>query len=150
MLNLIKNFKIDSKPVSYTECKIGHINSTYFITSESGLRYVLQRINNNVFKKPDQVMANIVGVTEFLRKKIILAGGDPERETLTVVEALDGKPYFVDGNGETWRVYSYIENAKTENVADGPELFELVGEAFGKFQQMLSDYDASTLSQDRK
>ncbi len=145
MLNLIKNFKIDSNPVSYTECKIGHINSTYFITSESGLRYVLQRINNNVFKKPDQVMANIVGVTEFLRKKIILAGGDPERETLTVVEALDGKPYFVDGNGETWRVYSYIENAKTENVADGPELFELVGEAFGKFQQMLSDYDASTL-----
>lgn len=145
MLELIKNFKIDSLPVSFRECKTGHINSTYFVDTESGSRYVVQKINNNVFKKPDEVMHNIVAVTEFLKKKIILNGGDPDRETLTVIYTHDNKPYFVDENGQTWRVYSFITDAKTEDAADGPELFELVGEAFGNFQKMLSDYDASTL-----
>lgn len=145
MLTLIKNFNIDSAPVSYTECKTGHINSTYFVNTESGSRYVIQKINNNVFKRPDEVMHNIVAVTEFLKKKIILEGGDPDRETLTVIYTNDGKPYFVDADGQTWRVYTFIRDAKTEDAADGPELFELVGEAFGKFQMMLSDYDASTL-----
>ena len=145
MLSLIKNFNIDSDPVSYTECKTGHINSTYFVDTTLGGRYVIQKINNNVFKKPDEVMMNIVAVTEFLKKKIILEGGDPDRETLTVINAKDGKPFYVDSDGQTWRVYTFIRDAKTEDVADGPELFELVGEAFGKFQMMLSDYDASTL-----
>lgn len=145
MLDLIRNFDIDSEPVSFTECKTGHINSTYFVTTESGARYVVQKINDNVFKKPHEVMHNIVAVTEFLKKKIIQNGGDPDRETLTVVKANDGKPFYVDADGKTWRVYNFICNARTEDVADCPELFELVGEAFGNFQMMLSDYDASTL-----
>lgn len=145
ILELANKFDLGSPAISFSECKTGHINSTYFVETENGGRFVLQRINNNVFKKPNEVMDNILGVTEFLKNKIVAVGGDPKRETLTVVRTSDGKASYLDGDGETWRVYYLIEDAKTEDSASDPALFELVGEAFGNFQQMLADYDASTL-----
>ena len=62
----------------------GHINDTYCV--EPG-RYILQRINTNIFKNPDELMQNIENVTAHLREKIVAAGGDPDRETLTVIKS---------------------------------------------------------------
>lgn len=145
VINLANQFSLNGAPVEYRECKTGHINSTFFVTTDSGCKYVIQKINKNVFKKPDEVMANICGVTEYLKKLIVKNGGDPERETLTVILSKDGKAYYVDEDGEYWRTYLCIRDAKTEDSADSEELFELVGEAFGNFQYMLSGYDASAL-----
>lgn len=144
-IRLASFFALDGEATDCKECKTGHINSTYFITTDKGSRYVLQMINKNVFKKPDEVMENIYGVTTYLKELIKNNGGDPERETLTVVLANDGKTFFLDENGDTWRMYLFIKDAKTEDSAESTELFELVGEAFGKFQCQLSGYDASTL-----
>ena len=68
----------------------GHINDTYLITEH---KYILQRINTSIFKNPDELMDNIENVTVFLKKKIVAACGDPERETLTVIPTKDGKNY---------------------------------------------------------
>ena len=70
----------------------GHINDTY-ITSTTAPRYILQRINHEVFKKPEDVMENIVNVTEFLKKKIAQNGGNPKRETLSVIYTKDKKSF---------------------------------------------------------
>ncbi len=145
ILSLANNFMLGSEAVSHKECKTGHINSTYFVTAGNGEKFVLQKINNNVFKRPNEVMENILGVTEFLKKKITAAGGDPARETLTVIFTKDGKTSYLDEEGETWRMYNFIKDAKTEDSASSPEMFELVGEAFGNFQMMLADYNAETL-----
>lgn len=145
VVSLANRFALNGVPAEYKECKTGHINSTFFVTTDSGDKYVIQKINKNVFKKPDEVMANICGVTEYLKKLIVKNGGDPERETLTVIPAKDGKAFYEDEVGDFWRAYLCIKDAKTEDKADSPELFELVGEAFGNFQYMLSGYDASAL-----
>ena len=57
---------------------------------------ILQRMNKEVFTNPVELMENVIGVTSYLRKKIIENGGDPDRETLNVIPAVDGKPYFID------------------------------------------------------
>lgn len=145
IFDLASKFDLCGTPVECKECKTGHINSTYFVTTDRENKYVLQKINKNVFKKPHEVMENICGVTEYLKSLIIANGGDPERETLTVIKTKDGKLCSDDENGDTWRTYVFIKDAKTEDSAESPKLFELVGAAFGKFQSMLSKYDASTL-----
>ena len=145
IIKLASAFALDGNASECKECKTGHINSTYFITTDKGKKYVLQKINKNVFKKPHEVMENIYGVTEYLKELIKKNGGDPERETLTVILSKDGKTFVVDENDDTWRMYLYIKDAKTEDSAESPELFELVGEAFGNFQCQLSGYDASML-----
>lgn len=126
----------------------GHINDTYRLTFTTGgkpKRYILQRMNRSIFPKPVEVMENIVGVTSYLRKKIIENGGDPERETLNVIPAKDGKMYYVDSQGEYWRAYAYIEGAGCFNQVERPEDFYESAVAFGNFQRMLAEYPAATL-----
>ena len=126
----------------------GHINDTICLTyrdGEAGKRYVLQRVNTSIFRNPEKLMENMVNVTGFLRKKITAAGGNPDRETLTVVPASDGKPYFITSDGGFWRMTGFIEDAVSYDNAERPEELYMTGRAFGNFQYMLSDYPADTL-----
>ena len=84
----------------------GHINDTFLFESE-GRSHVLQRINRNVFREPEKVMENFQRVTEHIRQKVAREGGDPEKETLQLNLARDGKPYTYDENGDLWRSYAF-------------------------------------------
>lgn len=127
----------------------GHINDTLRLTCElpqGGHKcYILQRMNDDIFKDPDGLMENIMNVTSFLRKKIAENGGDPERETLNVIPTVDGKNYLVDENGDYWRTYKYIEDATSFDTVEKPEDFYNSAVSFGNFQKLLADYPAATL-----
>ncbi|MEG2931593.1 MAG: aminoglycoside phosphotransferase family protein [Ruthenibacterium sp.] len=128
---------------------MGHINDTFcaYVQTPEGecVRFILQRISAAAFKHPDQLMQNIVGVTDYLRDIIVKNGGDPVRETMTVLRARDGGTYFTDSENGAWRVYPFVENTICLQQADTPELFYASAKAFGKFQHMLKDYPADTL-----
>lgn len=148
LLALAGKFIADDVPSSITKCESGHINSTYQIEYSAGgetKRYILQKINSNVFKKPVEVMENIVNVTDFLRKKINEAGGDAERETLTLINSIDGVPYYTTDNGEVWRMYKSVPNARTYESVERPKMFYNAAYAFGNFQRLLSDFPADIL-----
>lgn len=121
----------------------GHINDTFLV--EGDRNCILQRMNRGIFLKPEEVMENILGVTTFLKKKIAQAGGNPERETLTVVPTKDQKPFYLDGQGEYWRMYYQIEGAVSYDRVERKEDFYESAVAFGNFQQLLADYPAETL-----
>lgn len=126
----------------------GHINDTYRLTfalPEGQKRYILQRMNKNIFKNPAELMENISGVTRWLRDKIQAAGGDPDRETLNLVDDKEGNPYYVDSQGEYWRVYLFIEGATSFDQVKNDRDFYESAVAFGHFQRMLADYPAETL-----
>ena len=87
---MLKNFDLGFDVAEYGN---GHINDTYLV--ETPGKFIVQRINKTVFPHPEYVMENIMGVTDFLRKKIEAAGGDPDRETLTFVKTTDGLPIML-------------------------------------------------------
>ncbi len=119
----------------------GHINDTYL----AGDKYILQRINHFVFPHPEHIMENMLGVTEFLRKKLLESGGNPARETLQVVRTVNGEPFFLDDKGNYWRCTWNIGNTTSFETPDSPEKLREAGRAFGAFQAMLSGYPADTL-----
>ncbi|MGN0775227.1 MAG: phosphotransferase enzyme family protein [Candidatus Ventricola sp.] len=126
----------------------GHINDTLCVvvhTGEGDKRYILQRVNSYVFPKPIEVIENIEKVTAYLGAIIEAEGGDPLRETLTLVEARDGRRYTLAEDGELWRMYLFIEGTKSVDLPDTEALFALSGRAFGKFQHQLGGFDASKL-----
>ena len=133
----------------------GHINDTYLLereesgheTYEEFPSYVLQRINRCVFVHPEEVAENVWKITQYLQKEIRNAGGDPSRETLTVVPAKDGKPYVQDRSGEVWRLVHFIRGSMSYEIADTPQLFAASGEAFGHFQYLLRDFDVTCLTE---
>jgi len=142
---ICENFKFIGEIVSIDECKTGHINSTFIISTDSKNKYTLQKINNSVFKNPEDVMSNIVKVTEHIRQKLIEKGIDEKRGTLNVIFTHNGKFSFTDSEGNYWRAYDYIENVSTYQKCDSIEMFAKVGRAFGNFQSQLADFDASLL-----
>ena len=142
-----EHFELIGKPVSFHHNNTGHINDTVIVGAGDGKesrRYILQRINTEIFLKPEELMENIVHVTGFLKDKIRACGGDPERETLTVMMTKEGTPLYRDPKGNCWRMYEYIEDTVCLDTPDLPEQFGQSGSIFGKFQQMLSDYPAGT------
>ena len=131
-----------------TECVpygSGHINDTYRLTYGTGKHYILQKMNKSIFTKPVELMENVSGVTAWLKKKIQENGGDVERETLNLVMTKDGLPYYVDEDGEYWRVYLFIENATCYDMVKDENDFYQSAVAFGHFQRLLADYPAETL-----
>ncbi len=127
----------------------GHINDTFVVVcrlnGKTTVKYLLQRMNHEIFKNPDRLMKNIAGVTSFLRDKIIINGGDPKRETLNVVPTKDGYSYYVDSIGSYWRSYLFIDDTVSYDLVERTEDFYLSAVAFGKFQRLLADYPAHTL-----
>ncbi len=140
LYEIIRNFDVE---VSISPYGNGHINDTYI--SESNPRYILQRINSSVFKNPEQVMENILNITEFLRKKVIETGGDPERETLNVVKTINGEILYKTDDGEYFRMYKFIEGSKSYDIPESPAMLYQAAKAFGRFQKLLSDYPADSL-----
>lgn len=126
----------------------GHINDTYLLTyqqDDTDVPYILQHMNKTIFTDPEALMENIIGVTSFLKKKIAAAGGNPRRETLNFVFTSNGNPYFIDGFGEYWRAYHYIDQVYALDQVKKTEDFYQSALSFGRFQQMLADFPADTL-----
>lgn len=148
-IELIKNFQIQGIPVDSEQCFYGHINRTFIIkcVEQDGTerKYVLQRVNDSIFRQPEKLMENIVKVTEFLREKIKKAGGDPARETLTLIPSNEGAWFYIDVEGKYWRVYDYITNATSYQSVERPILFYHSAVAFGNFQRQLADFPAEQL-----
>lgn len=137
---ILSKFNVDTTIEDYGN---GHINDTYLC--ESSPKYILQKINTNVFKNPDNVMENIFNVTEHITNKIISAGGNPERETLVFIPTIDNKPYYRHNDGSCFRMYKYVDDAVTYNEVQDAQILCHAGAAFGKFQRMLSDFPAQRL-----
>ena len=126
----------------------GHINDTFCVVCQGqegdAVRYILQGLSSAAFPHPEELMENFVGITSYLREKIVAAGGDPLRETLSLVKTREGKDFYTDSNGKVWRLTPFIENTDCFQTAT-PELFEASARAFGRFQRLLGGYPAETL-----
>ncbi|NLJ89769.1 MAG: aminoglycoside phosphotransferase family protein [Clostridiales bacterium] len=146
--DVISQFEIEGRLLRYERYGNGHINDTFVVVfedKEGPKRFILQSINTNVFKEPDKLMSNIVRVTNFLREEVKKAGGDETREVLNVINTKDDNYFYVDIEGSYWRMYLFIEDAMCLESVTRPEDFYQSGVAFGRFQKLLSDFDASSL-----
>jgi Ser/Thr protein kinase RdoA (MazF antagonist) len=90
-------------------------------------------------------MENIVSITTHLRRKIIANGGNPSREALTLIPTKESGYLYQTGEGGFWRVYIYIENVRTFQVAQNLEHVFNAGLAYGIFLLLLDDFPAEEL-----
>jgi thiamine kinase-like enzyme len=146
---IVSHFMFDGAFLKAEAYGLGHINDTYAVyfrqKDGSSRRYILQRINHFVFKKPDELMSNISAITRYLREKIIQSGGDPTRETLTLIPTRDDGIFHQTENGDTWRAYVFIENALTYQIPENLDHVYNAARAYGNFQKLLSDFPATQL-----
>ncbi len=132
-------FQLEGSPVTCEEFGHGHINHTLKITTDTGAEYVLQKINKYVFRDPIRLMNNVSAVTDFIRKKV----ADP-RLVLHFIPTHTGLYYYRDRKGEFWRMYDFVGGFCLD-TPESDEDFYQSAVAFGRFQDLLSDFPAHTL-----
>lgn len=146
--NVCEHFKLKGEPESYNIVNQGNINTTYLITyryNGEPKKYIIQKINKNVFSRPDLIMQNIVEIADYLRAKIKQRQPSAKRNVLHYVLTENNSSLIVDEYGDYWRCYSFIDDSVTFDNPENLFLVEQAGFAFGQFQNDLSDFDASKL-----
>jgi thiamine kinase-like enzyme len=126
----------------------GHIHDTFRIatTEDEKDNYILQRLNNKIFKNIPELQHNIERVTVHLRNKLMgIPGSDIKRESLQLIPSVDGKTWIIDKDGNYWRMYIFISNHHSYNIVNSPHKAYEGGKAIGRFQAMLSDMSGGPL-----
>jgi hypothetical protein len=146
---VFSQFAINGDYAAHRFLKVGHINDTYLVTAQNRQareQFIFQRINHFVFRDPERLMANFEKITRHLRSKLeTIPGRNPDRETLNLVYAKSGQSFYRSPEGNCWRAYRFVGDAHIINVALKPEQAFEAGRAFGCFQKLLADLDASSL-----
>ena len=155
MKNIVSRFETVGTVEEIRPLGPGFINDTLIVKcNDNGteVRYILQRKNHHVFPDVPGMMNNIIMVTEHIKAKVAAAGGDPDREALTVVkrrqesitESESTQPYndlyYKDEDGNYWAMCTFIEGSVTYERADTPALAFKGGQGIGKFQAQLADF----------
>lgn len=149
IIELINKFGIDGEFEGYEVFKSGHINTTCLVKmNQDGeiKKYVLQKINKHVFKKPEEVMENISNVTSHIRTKLNNESLSTDRKVLNFLPSNDGNFFALDNNDDYWRMYEFIDKSVTFDGTDDLSVLEETGKAFGEFQNLLADYPSSELN----
>ena len=123
----------------------GHINDTFLVTyNQAGVntRYIIRKINKNVFKQPKIVVNNSVKVSLHIKNKLLnYDEGDISRKTMTFIKTHDNKYYYKDGDGDYWCMVLFFEGAYTIDYVKTKEQAFKSAKAFGKFQKQIIDVD---------
>lgn len=153
---IIKNFQFEGSLTNIEENKQGNINKTYILTFQNNQqerKYLLQRINNNVFKNPIQVMKNIELVTNHIKKKL-RDNQDKFHKTLEIIKTTDNKNLYIydeNNNKEYYRAFDFIENCISYdsllNSHNPINLAYETGKGFGYFHKLLSDIEITSLDE---
>lgn len=140
MEQVLDLFRLNGRPVSCDPYGEGHINLTFLTVTDTGKRYILQRLSRAAFHDIPGLMGNVAAVTEFLAAR----SPDP-RSSLHLIPTLDGRSFCRDSEGEFWRVYDFVEDSLCLQTPETPEDFYQSAVAFGQFQCRLRDFPAETL-----
>ncbi len=137
---ILSYFALDGRMVSATPYGNGHINDTYRIVTqgEGGVenKYLLQRINHAVFRKPKLVMENISRCLTHLKAK---AASTPDVQTMTVIPTKEGRSCIRTFDGKWWRVYDFLDGLESYDNVQDPDIVYEAARGFAQFQNMVAD-----------
>ena len=148
--NILKQFSLHGDVTSIEKIKRGYINSTYRVETLSKHnhvhKYLLQRINTNVFPDVDALMSNFETVTRHLYENLTMPEPRARGSVQTLRYTKDGKPYLENADG-VWRVMTFFDNAYSQDIAESPEIFYYAGVSFGRFIKAMSTVDAAKIKE---
>ncbi len=138
---VLQNYTLEGNILSCERYGSGHINETYLVITDKK-QYILQKINNSIFKDVPALMKNIEAVSKHLRNK-----GFDERHNLSIVYTKDALSHVQHEDHSYWRVYHFVTDSISLNLSEEPEDFYNSALGFGNFQKLLFDFDAKVLSE---
>jgi len=158
---IVSNFELPLPVEAYDFPEKGNINQHTFLilagTDDPPAEYLLQRINQKVFARPDRVMAAVIACLEAQAKGIAKhpESKDLNWETITLIPTKSGQPYLVHRNRRSttyWRLMVKVPNCRTykslSEIAERDKQISVAGETgrgLALFGDLTADMDISSL-----
>lgn len=101
--------------------------------------YILQKINHQVFKEPQQIADNIAAIAAFLEKN------HPEYLFVAPAKTIDGQSMLTIPDDGYYRVFPFVPDSHTYDVVDTPEIAFEAARQFGLFTHRLSNFPIDKL-----
>ncbi|MFD1614104.1 phosphotransferase enzyme family protein [Gelatiniphilus marinus] len=133
---------------SYKELASGHINDTYLIKTKTKPYFVLQRINQGVFKDVPGLIENKVAISKHIQAKLKhLPLKKQKRRVLAFAKTKTDNSYYKDNEGNFWNLMYFIDKSVTHEIVKNKEVAYQGGRLLGQFLTLTSDFDASKLTE---
>jgi hypothetical protein len=144
--DIFNQFQCEGPFESYQEFVSGHINDTYLIKTKEKPNFVLQRINQEIFKDVPGLIANKVRISSHIRQKLKnLPTEELNRRVLTFAKTKKGSSYYKDKEGNYWNLMYFIDASFTFDIVTDEEIAYEGGKLFGAFLNLTSDFDVTKL-----
>ncbi|MEO1431393.1 MAG: aminoglycoside phosphotransferase family protein [Cyanobacteria bacterium J06633_8] len=147
---IANQFETSGKVIQVEEFGHGNINGTFLVSLDSveEKHFILQRINQNVFREPALVMRNMSTFTNHVRQRLQDSSLTLNRrwEVPKVLLTQNNQDHFIDTDNSFWRAIGFIDNAETfDTITDNKHASE-VGYALGMFHNLISDLPVEKLA----
>jgi hypothetical protein len=145
LIGIAEQFNANGPVLGVQEYGTGNVNDTFLVTlqSDSEKHFILQRINQHVFRKPELIMINMRALSEHVQSRLAREHNgsvDVRRwEVPRVFTTRDGGSYFVDGDGSFWRAMSFVGHSTAYPRIQDTAHAQEAGYAIGRFQSLISD-----------
>lgn len=145
-----KQFDVAGQLVSIRPTGSGNVNDTYlavFRTHFSEERIIVQRVNGNVFARPEWIMENLSILTNHCHKQLQVEGETADRvwQLPRIVPCRNGQDYYLDEDGKYWRALTLIASATSYDTAQSAEHAYEVGLVLGQFHRLVAGMNPLSL-----
>lgn len=145
---VFSKFNDSTEIESYQELASGHINDTYLIKTTENTYFILQKINQGVFKDVPGLINNKVNVSKHIQEKFShLSESERSRKVLSFIETLKGESFFYGKSGGYWNMMVYITDSVTHETVKNEEVAYEGGKLLGNFLNLTSDFDQTKLTE---
>lgn len=146
LINIARHFATDGEVTDVRPLGDGLINTTYLAETTMGEHYILQRINDGIFRDVDTLQQNLWNITNHIRRCLNRMGEtDVDRKVLTPISTTDGRLYLHNDEGY-WRMTRFIADSHTLSKVT-PEMAEMTGRAFARFHAYFAEEDTPELKE---
>ena len=117
----------------------GLINSTWVIENKAGKeKYILQKVNDTVFKQPEDIAFNIRLIDNYLKEHF------PTYLFVSPCKTINENDLFITEEGH-YRMFPFIANAQTVDVVEKLQQAYEAAKQFARFTKLLTGFDALKL-----
>jgi Ser/Thr protein kinase RdoA (MazF antagonist) len=136
--SVLRAYGLSDESVNVIPFGNGLINHTWKLTGVDG-EYILQRINDSVFKHPEHIAYNIRTISRYLQQY------HPDYLFVVPYQTKSGEEYFRQKGDGYYRLLPFVTGSHTENVVRDAANAHEAARQFGRFTRLLSNFDAKEL-----
>lgn len=147
---IVSRFAVDTAIERIEPLGNGNVNATWrvVLTADGGARrsLVLQRLNRQVFRRPDLVMANIERLGAHLQRPEVHQRCHSRWEMPALLPLREGSRTWLEQDGDCWRLSTFIASSRSCDTIDGPDQARELGRALGTFHALIHDLPTDELA----